>query len=147
MQVLDHRDPAVAARLVALQQAAYRVEADLLGTEALPPLHESVADVRALDLVFLGVGVDPVLAALGYRVRDHVLDVDRLMVAPTHQRRGLGHRLLGFALAVVPHAVAEVSTGAVNAPARRLYERCGFAEVATGEPVPGLTVVTYRRAA
>lgn len=147
VQVLDHRDPAVADRLVALQRAAYRIEADLVGTDSLPPLHESAADVRELDLVFLGVGVDPVNAALGYRVRDGLLDIDRLAVAPGHHRQGLGRRLVAFVLAVVPHTHAEVSTGAANAPARRLYERCGFVEVATGEPVPGLSVVTYRRSA
>ncbi|MEX2503453.1 MAG: GNAT family N-acetyltransferase, partial [Egicoccus sp.] len=147
VQVLDHRDPTVAERLVALQQVAYRVEADLLGTDALPPLHESVADVQGLDLVFIGIGVDPVHAALGYRVVDDVLDIDRLMVAPGHHRRGLGRRLLGFTLAVVPHAAAEVSTGAGNVAARRLYEGCGFVEVGHHEPVPGLVVVAYRRAA
>lgn len=147
IQVLHHRDPAMAERLVGLQRAAYRVEAALVGTDALPPLHESAADLRDLDLVFLGVGVDPVHAALGYRIRGGVLDIDRLMVAPAHHRRGLGRRLLGFVLAVVPHTVAEVSTGADNLPARRLYEACGFTEAGCHEPVPGLLVVGYRRAA
>lgn len=147
VQVLHHRDPEVAARIVALQHAAYRLEAALVGSDDLPPLHERVGDVRGLDLVFLAVGVDPVVAVLGYRVRAGVLDIDRLMVAPSNHRRGLGRRLLAFALAVVPHEAAEVSTGAANLPARRLYESCGFVEVARREPVPGLVVVAYRRPA
>lgn len=147
VQVLDHRDPAVAAGLVALQRAAYRVEADLLGTDALPPLHESTSDVAALDLVLLGIGVDPVVAALGYRVHDGELDIDRLMVAPASHRRGLARRLLGFVLAVVPHATATVSTGAGNLPARRLYASLGFVEDGRREPVPGLTVIAHRRPA
>lgn len=99
--MLPHRDPALAARLVALQRVAYGQEARLIGSTAIPPLHEAPAAVMALDLLFLGVAGATLEAALGYRVRDGVLDLDRLMVAPEAARRGLGRRLVSFALAVV----------------------------------------------
>ncbi|MFA9428838.1 GNAT family N-acetyltransferase [Egicoccus sp. AB-alg2] len=143
---LRHDAPEVAARLVDLQRLAYAQEAALVGSSAIPPLHETVAELIAADLVVLGIedATGPV-AALGYRVRDTVLDIDRLAVRPDRARQGLGRRLVGFVLAVVPHRRAEVATGAANLPARRLYESLGFVVTGETEPVPGLRVVHYRR--
>lgn len=52
---LDHRDPAMAAALVDLQRAAYRVETELIGIDRIPPLYETPDDVAGLDLSFLAM--------------------------------------------------------------------------------------------
>jgi GNAT superfamily N-acetyltransferase len=111
--LLDHRERRVAEALVGLQRASYRVEAELIGDDAIPPLHESVAALAALDLAFLAITErdgEPV-AALGYQVADGVLDIDRLAVHPRRFRRGLGRRLVEAVLERVPHERAVVSTG------------------------------------
>jgi hypothetical protein len=74
--LLDHRDHRVAEALVGLQRVSYCVEAELIGDDAIPPLHESVAALAALDLTFIAITErdgEPV-AALGYQVADGVLD-------------------------------------------------------------------------
>jgi GNAT superfamily N-acetyltransferase len=147
--LLDHRDQRVAEALVALQRASYRVEAELIGDDTIPPLHESVEAVTALDLTFLGIterDSEPV-AALGYQVADGVLDVDRLAVHPRRFRHGLGSRLLEAVLERVPHERAVVSTGQGNHPARRLYERLGFVHLDDLAATPTLVVSRYERVA
>lgn len=42
LRPLDLSDPDVADRVVAIQRAAYRVEADLIGFDGIPPLHDTV---------------------------------------------------------------------------------------------------------
>lgn len=144
---IDHREPAVAELLVALQRAAYAVEAGLVGSDAIPPLHETVGDVRALDLDVLAftVASRPV-AAIGFRTGE-VVDIDRLMVHPARARRGLGRRLVDSVLAAHPDRAATVSTGRDNLPARALYEGLGFTAIADIEVVPGLVVSRYERSA
>jgi GNAT superfamily N-acetyltransferase len=146
--VLDHHDLRVAALLVALQRASYRVEAERIGDDAIPPLHEDADAVAALDLTFLAIERDggPV-AALGYRVADGVLDIDRLAIHPHHFREGLGRRLVSAVLLRVPHERAVVSTGRANRPARRLYEGVGFMHRADVAITPTLIVAQYERVA
>jgi GNAT superfamily N-acetyltransferase len=144
--LLDHRERRVAEALVGLQRASYRVEAQLIGDDAIPPLHESV-DALALDLTFLAITErdgEPV-ATLGYQVADGVLDIDRLAVHPRRLRHGLGRRLVEAVLERVPHERAVVSTGQGNHPARRLYERVGYLDDLAATPT--LVVSRYERVA
>jgi ribosomal protein S18 acetylase RimI-like enzyme len=76
-------------------------------------------------------------------VQDGVLDLHRLVVDPSCAQRGLGRALVQHLLDAHPDRPAVVSTGRDNAPARRLYEGLGFAEVGTVEVLPGLQVVRY----
>ena len=45
---VDPTDPIVATRIVEIQRAAYRVEAELIGFDGIPQLAESVEQVQAL---------------------------------------------------------------------------------------------------
>lgn len=53
--VPDASDRAVAAELVALQRASYAVEAELIGFDQIPGLRESVEELVAAGLLWLGV--------------------------------------------------------------------------------------------
>ncbi|MEX2319483.1 MAG: GNAT family N-acetyltransferase [Bauldia sp.] len=56
--------------------------------------------------------------------------LDQLFVDPDHQRCGIGTSLMISALDRMPAGSAAILTVfEQNAPARRLYERCGFREV------------------
>lgn len=144
---LDHRDPAVAADVVRLQRAAYRVEADLIGFDGIPPLHESAADVTALDLTLLGAHDEGrLVGVVGYERRDGLVDVHRLAVDPAHHRRGVGRGLLHELHRREEAAAAfEVSTGAANAPAIELYLRIGYRSIGTEHLPAGLVIERFRR--
>lgn len=134
--------PDRASALVALQRAAYAVEAAIIGDDRIPGLRESRDDLVAAGLDWrVALEGDLVVGALASRTVDGGLDVDRLVVAPSHHRRGVASRLLSGALAGVDRAV--VSTGRANLPARALYERHGFVHAGDREVLPGLWVSDY----
>lgn len=125
---IDHSAPDTAVAVVGIQRAAYRIEADLIGYDRIPPLTESVEDVMALDLVLLGAHHDDQLIGLvGYAVEPDGVDIDRLAVDPAWFRKGIARALL----AGVEDREAEaerflVSTGAANLPAVTLYKSLGY---------------------
>ena len=113
VQPLDLSSPTVARQVLALQRAAYRVEADLIGFDMIPPLLESHAELQAQQLCWRGITDEEgqVVAAIGYTVTRDGIDIDRLMVAPARFRDGLAVELLAV---LDPQSSVTVSTGAVN---------------------------------
>lgn len=143
MVELDLTDATTARAVHRIGLRSYAVEAALIGSDAIPALHETVADVRALPLRWLGAHVAGVLAGfVAWTREDGVVDVDRLCVDPDFFRRGLARRLVGAVLDLGDPVT--VSTGADNAPAVALYEGMGFARVGTVEPEPGLRLALFR---
>jgi GNAT superfamily N-acetyltransferase len=110
-------------------------------------LHETVTELRAQPLIFLGASCDRTLAGvLGYRRDGDTVDIDRLAVDPMFFRRGLATRLLRELFARERDATRfTVSTGLGNEPAVGLYERFGFRVVGGAEPAPDAMVVLLRR--
>jgi ribosomal protein S18 acetylase RimI-like enzyme len=139
---LDLSDEATVSQLLELQQRAYRVEADLIGSDEIPQLRETLAELQASGETFLGADVGGRLAgAISWRVDGETIDLHRLIVEPSHFREGIGTALVRGALAGEPRArQAVVQTGAANRPALELYRREGFAVIAELEVVPGLRV-------
>ncbi len=140
---LDMADAAVAAEVLAVQRAAYRVEADLIGSAHIPPLHETLDELMGAKLEWLGIrDSGAVVAVIGYTRDDGVVDIDRLMVAPSAMRQGHGAALVE---ALGDDGTITVSTGTRNGPARELYSKLGFEIAGESEPVPGLPVTHYLR--
>src|SRR5436190_9565524 len=125
---LDITQMETAEAVLRLQRFAYRVEADLLGSDAIPPLSEKLDDLRNCNEKFLGMTVDRNLAgAVSWRLTEGVIDIHRLVVHPDYFRRGVGTALVRAVLELEPRAErAIVQTGADNAPASALYLREGF---------------------
>ncbi len=135
-----------APQLLDLQHKAYAVEAELIGDDRIPPLHEAESDLLSSGLQWIAsFDVDQQIAgAAGYAIDHDVVDLDRLMVSPAHHRKGLGTALVIDVMSLAP--ITLVATGRDNTPARRLYESLGFLHQSDFEPVPGLWVSRYRRA-
>jgi ribosomal protein S18 acetylase RimI-like enzyme len=158
---LDASDPATAAELVAVQRAAYAVEAGLIGRDVIPAQRETAEQVAASGLAVLAALEPPpapapaaaraaaaarVVAFVAYRRAGEQLDVHKLVVHPAAFRRGLATRLLD-ALDAGEEGVRRqtVATAVANAPARALYERRGFAVVAEREAPGGVRVLELER--
>ncbi|WP_051967409.1 GNAT family N-acetyltransferase [Kitasatospora mediocidica] len=146
---LDLTDEATARAVHRVARRGYAVEAALIDFDGIPPLHESLAELRAQPLCWLGaVTRDGELAAfVGWAepAGGGVIDIDRVCVDPRWFRAGLASRLLSHLLTELrPDTDALVSTGARNLPAVRLYERLGFAPLDVVEPVPGLRLARFR---
>ena len=134
-------------RVLAIQHAAYAVEAALVGYDQIPPLHETLAELQSQPLIFLGVSCDHTLAGvLAYQREGGTVDIDRLAVDPAFFRRGLGTKLLRELFVRERDAARfTVSTGRGNEPALKVYERCGFQVVGEAEPAPGARTVLLQR--
>ncbi|HEY1178765.1 MAG TPA: GNAT family N-acetyltransferase [Phytomonospora sp.] len=147
---LDLNDDRVAEAVHAVGRRSYAVEAELIAFDGIPALRESLVDMRAEPLRWLGIG-DPVtglpVAFIAYQVEaDGTVDIDRLCVDPAWFRKGLARTLLGHLLDAHPAADVIVSTGAANVPAVTLYTRTGFVSTGTSSPVPGLEMAHFRLA-
>lgn len=146
---IELADLAELAKLVTLQRDAYRVEAGLIGTDAIPPLRETVADLQASGETLWGSYADgQLLGAAGYKAQGDLLDIYRLAVSPAYFRRGIAGTLLAHVEAEAHMAGVRgivVSTGAANAPAVAFYERAGFRETTRREVIPGLLVAHFEK--
>lgn len=137
-------DRLTAGRVVAIQRAAYAVEAELIGYDAIPPLNETVDDLlETSQLDWKGAFVGATLVGIvAWRLDEETLDIDRLAIDPAFARRGYGTRLLES----LPEApVTTVSTGAANGPARALYEGLGYSLIDEFELNGGLLIVRYQK--
>lgn len=143
---LDLGDRDTASQILAVQRAAYRIEADLIGFEGIPQLTETLSDLQAKPLEWIGVRDEQqqVVAALAFTDNDHAIDIDRLVVAPDMARRGCARALVS---ALPANRRIVVSTGRDNRPALALYESLGFTRTHDEEVVPGLMITHFRREA
>jgi len=144
-------EPAKAERLLLVQRAAYAAEAELMGFDGIPPLHETVEELLEAsgEQHWIGRFDGPTLVGGVAWSEDGAAGVTllRLVVAPAAWRRGHATALLdAFDETVGPRAVS-VSTGAANAPALALYASRGFAVVGDEEIAPGARLTRLLRPA
>ncbi|GAA2689685.1 GNAT family N-acetyltransferase [Streptomyces lunalinharesii] len=144
---LDLSDPDTVRRLWDLQRASYTVEARLIGFDGIPPLHESLEQLRTCGESFLGVHEESGLvgAVAWARRPDGALEICRLMVHPVAHRRGVATALLDSLDRIEPAELTVVSTGTANLPAVALYRRRGFIPFGEHQVAPDVTVTLLER--
>jgi GNAT superfamily N-acetyltransferase len=119
-----------ASSILELQRAAYQSEAALYEDWTIPPLVETLEELRAdmgrcrfLKLTIGGTLVGSVRA----RRRGTTVSVERLIVAPERQGEGFGRTLLRAAEETfVGVERSELFTGEKSERNLRLYERFGY---------------------
>ncbi|MBT2637736.1 MULTISPECIES: GNAT family N-acetyltransferase [unclassified Bacillus (in: firmicutes)] len=114
------------AEVLELQRKSYKIEADLIGTDEIPPLKETFEQLQDCGETFIGYYMEGRLAgALSFKKEGKVIDIHRMMVHPDFFRRGIAKKLI-FQLEQIGYSEMLVSTGADNKPATKLYEKLGF---------------------
>ncbi|HEX8867962.1 MAG TPA: GNAT family N-acetyltransferase [Lentzea sp.] len=135
--ILDLSDDAVLHELWTVQRLAYAVEAELIGFDGIPPLHETPDELRASGETFLGLyDEEGLVGAVSYQLDGSTVDICRLVVHPRAHRRGIASKLLD----ALPEGPQIVSTGTKNEPALRLYRKRGFVETGQTVIAPGVTI-------
>ncbi|MFD0904005.1 GNAT family N-acetyltransferase [Actinomadura sediminis] len=144
--------PPDAGEILTVQRAAYLTEAQLYGDPFIPPLVESLDQVRAALRDAGGFALKAVLdgrlaGAVRVRFNDRTCLIGRLVVAPDLQGRGIGGRLL--------RAVEDAAAGRADACALftghlsdgnlRLYRRAGYRETRRERVAAHLTHVHMRK--
>lgn len=130
---LDLQDDVLVTRLIAIQQAAYRIEAALIEFDGIPALTETADDIRASQEIFDGYFVENTLAGVvSYALEGQTIDIGRLVVHPDYFRRGIASALLTHLETIEPAARRiVVTTGLANTPACHLYLRHGYTQIET----------------
>lgn len=144
-------EPRHAGEVMTIQRAAYLHEARRYGAWDLPPLVETLDEIRA----HLGDGTPAFGAFDGARlvgsVRSRVdgerMEVARLAVAPDVQGGGVGRRLLEAVSTRVPEEVRVVwlFTGAESDGNLSFYESAGFVRVGEHLDAVGIRCVTLEQ--
>jgi ribosomal protein S18 acetylase RimI-like enzyme len=143
---LDLTDRTLAERLLAIQHAAYAVEAELIGFDGIPPLQEDLAGLMASTERWLGrYDGDTLVGAVAYEASADTVEITRLIVDPAHARRGHGRALLDHLDRIHPAPVSLVSTGSANTPAIKLYTSRGYTAIGDVEVAPGIYITEFRR--
>ena len=141
-------EPATAAdapAILALQRRAYQSEAALYQDDAIPPLRETLDELRAVftdHLVLKAVDGATIVGAVRAREQPETVSIGRLIVAPERQGRGIGTQLLQAVERCYPHAARfELFTGDRSARNLALYQRLGYRETRRESVHAGLTFV------
>ncbi|MBT2569374.1 GNAT family N-acetyltransferase [Planococcus sp. ISL-110] len=135
---LDHQDKQIAKEIQQIQQAAYRVEAELMGFDAIPQLNESITEIQKSTETFAGYSEGQLQGVISYQINEGTVDIHRLVVSPGHFRKGIGKQLVGYLLKHCKGYEFTVSTGTANKPAIALYKAFGFQEQCLIEVAPGI---------
>lgn len=134
--VLDPKDAATAAGMLAVLQAAHAQEAQLLGiahTAPTPPSLHALQHSTHFHLGALQAGRTVGVLALGPDEETSRLCITTLVVHPQAQRRGIARGLVQAALQRGPGMAFVVTATSANTPALRLYTGLGFVPCRTGE--------------
>jgi ribosomal protein S18 acetylase RimI-like enzyme len=144
---LDLNNDTEVVRILEIQQAAYQVEAELIGFDEIPPLFDTPELLRESHETFYGCFVDGTLAGIiATEYETEVLVISRLGVHPDYFRRGVATALLNYVETLPSSArCLRVSTGTINAPARQLYERHGFIKIGEHQIAIGVTMTDYEK--
>lgn len=118
--------------LLTLQRAAFVTEAQVVGNISIPPLTETISEIRHE----LRSGVLIIKVTVGHRIvgsgrgktRGKAFEISRMAVAPDMQSRGIGRRILTELESLAPEGTEKLTlyTGAASLRNRSLYERAGY---------------------
>jgi ribosomal protein S18 acetylase RimI-like enzyme len=144
---IDFEDVNLVHDLYDLQKASYLIEAELIRFFDIPALKESFQEFKKCGEIFFGYFEEGKLAgAVSYELVGVELNICRMVVHPSHFRKGIAKNLLIYLEESFPDIVSiTVSTGKDNLPAKTLYLKNGFQFVRDIEVVPGLFISCFEK--
>lgn len=89
---INQKDKEIAKEIESLQKLSYRVEAEIIGYSAIPPLEESINDITNSEGIFLAFSEEQQIAGiLAYEFEEDFIIINKLMIHPNHFRAGSLH--------------------------------------------------------
>ncbi|MFC0562204.1 GNAT family N-acetyltransferase [Halalkalibacter alkalisediminis] len=119
-----------AEKVLNIQIPSYKVEAEIIGSCEIPPLKDTVDTLQQCGETFFGYYTNEELCgAISIKVENDEVDIHRLIVHPSHFRKGIAQRLLNFLESNFEVKTIKVATGSKNAPAVSFYIKNGFENI------------------
>ena len=103
------------------------MEAKIIDYYELPPLKDTVDTLQKCEETFFGYFENTNLCgAISLKLVEDVVDIHRLIVHPSHFRKGIAQLLLNFVINRFDVKKVKVATGSKNTPAVNFYLKNGF---------------------
>jgi ribosomal protein S18 acetylase RimI-like enzyme len=119
-----------AAEILALQKLAYRSEAEIYDDYTIPPLTQTLEEMRAdidTQLVLKASIEDRIIGSVRAKVQRGTCFVGRLIVHPDFQNRGIGRQLMNELEGTVSRATRfELFTGSKSERNIAFYRKLGY---------------------
>ena len=130
--LIEDAAPADAAAILALQRLCYQSEARRYGDRTIPPLTQTLPELRAefATSVILAARLgERIIGSVRAREEGGCVSIGRLIVHPEYQRRGLGTALMAaIEWRFAPPACFELFTGHRSDGNLQFYRRLGYVE-------------------
>ena len=139
-----------AEQILALQKLAYRSEAALYEDDALPPLLQTLEELREEfeAQVFLKASAEErIVGSVRAFVQDSTCFIGRLIVHPQFQGQGIGSALMTEIERRFEAERLELFTGHKSEGNIRLYEKLGYASFKTQKLTDTLSLVFMEKRA
>ncbi len=134
-----------AEAILSLQRLAYQSEAALYDDPMLPPLCQTLAELRAefaTHRFLKAVEDDQIVGSVRALLLDRTCHIGRLMVDPAWQNRGIGTALMQHVEHLFPTVQRfELFTGSRSEQNIRLYHKLGYAMYKTQRLSEQVTLV------
>lgn len=128
---LDLKDIKIAASVLQLQIASYKIEAELIGFHEIPPLKDTLDSLSECDEIFYGYFINDILAGIiSYKINENILDIHKVAVHPCFFKRGIAGKMISF-IEKIESTINKVvvCTGKENLPAVNLYLKNRYQKV------------------
>lgn len=146
IEVADVND---AETLLQLQRVAYQSEAKLYNDFEIPPLTETLSQLKALfsNHVFLKATADGrIVGSVRKNIHSGSCHIGRLIVHPEYQNRGIGTQLLTEIERRNPTCKRfELFTGIRSQKNIRLYEKAGYKAYNTQSVSSKLSLICFEK--
>ena len=138
-----------AEAILQLQRTAYQSEAKIYNDFEIPPLTETLSQLRALfsSHVFLKATVDgKIVGSVRANIHNGSCHIGRLIVDPKYQNRGIGTQLLAEIERKYPACRRfELFTGIKSQRNIRLYEKAGYRAFKTESVSNKLSLICFEK--
>jgi len=138
-----------APAILELQKLAYHTEAVLYNDWSIPPLIQTLAELRAefAEMKILKACRGKLMVGSVRAIQQEgICSIGRLMVHPQHQRQGIGSRLMQTIESMFPEAIKfELFTGSKSEGNIRLYERLGYRSSRSERLSANLSLVFFEK--
>jgi len=128
IEKLDLKNVQTVKYIIELQKISYKIEAEIIGFDDIPPLKDTIERLQGCDEIFYGYKIGDSLAGIiSYKVIEDALDIHRIAIHPSFFRKGIANKMINFVEELESNVKKViVCTGKENLPAVNLYLKNGY---------------------